>query len=269
MTTLKSTLDKRYIAINWILLKLFMVKEYFRSLFNALFPRNFTCDICGAEVFDNANLCEECKPKVQKNSGAVCPVCGRKTAVSEICLECKAQAPKFNKAVSPLVYSEGTATLIAKFKKGSGYLKEYFCDLMAESAKSLPEFDFITYVPITSSAEFKRGYNQSKLLAKGLSKRLNAKLEEGVLLKTRETDAQKTLSKRKREKNLQGCFRVHKRKECNGKRILLVDDVLTTGATADEICKLLKGAHAKKVYLITIASVEYKMNRTFELNENN
>ena len=74
----------------------------------------------------------------------------------------------------------------------------------------------------------------------------------------KDTDAQKALSQKERRKNLKGCFEVVKRKEVAGKRVLVVDDVLTTGATADEVTKTLIKAGAAVVYVATVASVERK-----------
>lgn len=235
------------------------LKNIAENIKSALFPLNFTCDLCGRETFDGTNLCPDCKVRVQENFGVTCPVCGRRTVRPEICYECKAQAPRFDRAVSPLVYEDGAAILVAKFKQGSGYLKEYFCDLLAKSAQMLPDFDFITYIPMTEKAQFKRGYNQAKLLAEGVAERLGKPLEEDVLIKIKETSEQKSLSRRERAENLEGCFFVHRRKICQGKNILLIDDVLTTGATADAACKLLRGAGAVKIYFAAAASVEYKL----------
>ncbi|MBE7089033.1 MAG: ComF family protein [Clostridiales bacterium] len=235
-----------------------MIKEIFKNLFKELFPQNFTCDLCGKEIFEGDNFCPECKKRIIKNDQATCPVCGRKTAIDEICLECKADPPKFDRAVSPLIYQDGSAQIIARFKNGEGYLKEYFCDLMQQSAQEFLPVDFVICVPMTKKAERKRGYNQAELLAKGLCKRLNLQFEREVVLKIKETEEQKSLSKQKRLENLKGCFRLHKKAICKDKTILVVDDVLTTGATSDAVCRLLKNAKAKRIYFISIASVEYK-----------
>jgi ComF family protein len=237
------------------------IKELFfhikREVIGDFFPQNYTCDLCGQETFNGQNICPQCQPKILLNDGNTCPRCGRKTTRPEICFECKAQAPLFDKAVSPLVYGEGTALLIAKYKHGAAYLKNYFAELLEEATTKLPPFDGIVYVPMSDKAEHKRGYNQSKLLACALAKKLNVPVYGKMLQKRKDTNEQKSLSKRERAQNLQGCFHVHERKLCAGKRLLLIDDVLTTGATANEVSRVLKGANAQKVYLLTIASVLY------------
>ena len=227
-----------------------------KFLNDALFPNCFTCDLCGIETF-GCNLCPDCLKTVSFNNGTVCPVCGRKTCLAEICMECKAKAPVFKKAVSPLVYENGSAQLIAKFKNGSAYLKDYFADIISEKLKDFPEFDCIVYVPATEKSEYKRGYNQSELLAKSLSERID-KPVFNVLVKVKDTSEQKSLSRKERENNLNGCFKVEKRDLIKGRNVLLVDDVLTTGATADALSKKLLSAGAAHIYLATVASVEYK-----------
>ncbi len=222
-----------------------------------LFPREFTCDICGVETF-KSNLCPVCYETVVFNNGYVCPVCGRKTAFPVICLECKDNAPVFKKAVSPLVYEDGSKILIAKFKNGNGYLKEYFADLIAEKVKELPQIDSIVYVPMTEKAVRERGYNQAELLARSLAKRLNLPVIKNAVIKQKDSKEQKKLNRREREKNLKGCFKVENRLEIKDKNILLVDDVLTTGATSDAVCKILISAGALNVFLATVASVEYR-----------
>lgn len=233
------------------------LKDITKVVSEALFPKSFTCDICGIETFDK-NICPNCLKTVTFNDGVTCPVCGRKTSRPEICLECKADTPRFKKAASPLVYEGGAVVLVSKFKNGCGYLKEYFADLIAAKLESFPKADCIVYVPMTKKAENKRGYNQAGLLAKSISERVQIPVLKDGLLKTKETAAQKSLSKKERATNLAECFKVENRAEIKGKSVLLVDDVLTTGATADAACKKLLDAGAKCVYFVSAASVEYK-----------
>ena len=89
-----------------------------KFLSETLFPDNFTCDICGIETFET-NVCDECLKTIEFNNKTTCPVCGRKTVRAEICYECKAQAPLFKKGVSALIYRDGAAVLIKKFKNGN------------------------------------------------------------------------------------------------------------------------------------------------------
>lgn len=228
-----------------------------KFLAEAMFPKAFTCDICGIETF-GSNLCPDCAKTVELNDKITCPLCGRRVLHDGVCIECRDLPPLFDKAVSALVYNGGTQKLIAKFKNGSEYLKEYFADLICEKLKGFEPIDYILYVPMTAKAEAKRGYNQSKLLAESVSARTSTPVAYGVIVKSKETPAQKTLNRAERTDNLNSCFTVNDRKLLKGKSILLTDDVLTTGATADAMTKKLKTAGAAKVFFATVASVEYK-----------
>ena len=224
-----------------------------------LFPLSFTCDNCGIETF-GGNLCPECLKNTTFNDKATCPICGRKVVRSEICIECKAKPPLFDYAMSALIY-EGTAVkLIHKFKNGEAYLKDYFADLIVaklNEVQDLLQIDYIAFVPMTKKAEIKRGYNQSKLLAESISKRINVPVTDAIE-KIKDTTAQKALSGKERAKNLEGSFKAKSKDALLDKNVLLVDDILTTGATADAVCMSLFRAGAMKVFLATIASVEYK-----------
>ena len=236
------------------------MKALRKFLSEAFFPLSFTCDVCGIETF-NCNICPDCLKNLTFNNKDTCPVCGRKTALPEICLECKAKAPTFKKAVSAFVYENNCIPLIYKFKNGSGYLKEYFTDLLSEEVKNLPKFDLIVFVPMTQNAEYKRGYNQAELLAKSLSERIGVPVCGKVLTKVKDTPEQKNLSQKERAENLKGCFKIENKNDIKDKKLLLVDDVLTTGATANIIADKLLKAGAKQVYLATVASVEYKQKK--------
>lgn len=234
-----------------------LLKSGSKWLLDTMFPKNFTCDICSEESFNGTNICDNCLKDLNLNNQNTCPVCGRKTFRPEICMECKSDAPLFKKAASPFLYTGASSALIGKYKKSKPYLKEYFADQMAPLLKDFPPIDGIVYVPMTKKAERRRGYNQSKLLAYALKKRTGIAVFDDVLEKRKDTFDQKSLSQRERAENLKGCFHVHRRKFCQNKSLLLVDDVLTTGATANEICRILYGAGAYKVYLLTIASVPF------------
>lgn len=225
-----------------------------------LFPADLTCDICGRETF-GTNICVDCSKTLVYNDKETCPVCGRRTVRSGLCIECKEKPPLFEMAASAFVYEGGAAYLIKKFKEGAGYLKEYFADEIYKTLKNFPEFDCIVSVPMTRRAKLRRGFNQSELLAKAVSQRLGKPYIKGAVEKRKATGEQKNLSHKERVKNLAGCFKAVKRKEVKGKRVLVVDDILTTGATADEMAKVLLKAGARQVYLATVASVEYKIKQ--------
>ncbi len=236
-------------------------RKFKNFLAQIFFPNSFTCDICGVETF-KTNLCPDCAKTVEFIGETCCPVCGRKTVRPEICLECKEKPPLFKKAVSAFVYENGGIILVKKFKNNNGYLKEYFADLLSQKIKNLPAADCIVYVPMTKKAQRARGYNQGELLAYSLSKRINIPVIKNALKKTKETDQQKLLGKQERQKNISGCFSVEKPEEIKGKNVLLADDVMTTGVTAEEITKVLLSAGAANVYTAAVASVEYKIVKT-------
>ena len=234
------------------------IKNLIKEIF---FPEDFTCDICGVETFGD-NLCPQCKSTVIFNDKNTCPYCGRKTVRPEICLECKEKPPLYRKAVSAVVYGEGGAKLIHKFKNGYGYLKDFFAAQIAEKIKNLPQPDFIVYVPMSKRSRKRRGYNQTELLAHALSEITGIPAEDGIIVKIKETREQKGLSRKERAENLKGCFKAESKDKIKGRRILIVDDVLTTGATADAICKVLLSAGAKETYFASFASTEYKLPQT-------
>lgn len=231
--------------------------KWLKWLGETLFPEDYTCELCGREIFGGARLCERCASNVTFNDGATCPVCGRKTQSEELCLECKAEAPKYAKAVSAIVYKDGGAALIHKFKHGKAYLKNYFTDLLIGKCGGFSDADGVCFVPMTKRDLRKRGYNQSELLAANLAVALDIPLLKGAVKKIKQTSPQKSLSKAERLKNLKSSFRAD-RKTVKDKILILVDDVMTTGTTAETVCAELLKRGARKIYFVTAASVEYQ-----------
>lgn len=219
---------------------------------------NDTCDLCGAEVFENERICARCKSALPHNNGAICPFCGRKTGEAGACLECKAKPLGVSKARSAFTHEGDAVRLVLSFKRGKRYLYAALGELLlpvllAEFAES----KLLVGVPMTKKALKKRGYNQSYLLAEELA-RLSGKEYKEVAEKRRETEAQKTLGRAEREENLKGCFRIVDRRAVAGKSVLIVDDIMTTGSTASELAAVLKRAGATEVMLLTATSVTAK-----------
>ncbi|MDE7158417.1 MAG: ComF family protein [Clostridiales bacterium] len=219
---------------------------------------NFTCDVCGREVFGGERVCATCLKELPWNNAEICPFCGRKVKEAGTCLECKEKLLITEKARSAFTHEGEAMRLVIRFKNGNKYLVRTLAELLFPLLeREFAEADAVTFVPMTEKDEKKRGYNQSKLLAERLAQ-MSGKEFLNAAIKQRQTDSQKTLGRKEREKNLERCFHVTDRAAVKGKKILIIDDTLTTGATSSELADTLKRAGAKTVYLLTATSVEKK-----------
>lgn len=119
--------------------------------------------------------------------------------------------------------------------------------------------DCVLAVPLSDKRRRVRGYNQADLLAREISRELKLDYLSGVVVKTRDNEEQAKLGHAKREENVKGVYAVKEKDALKGRRVLLVDDVLTTGATASEVARVLLRAKAKSVSVLTFASTKYKV----------
>lgn len=226
-----------------------------------LFPINVTCNACGRENFNKKPFCDDCEKNLPRLSGAVCNHCGRKTFYeTERCDSCSGRETYFDVARSAYDYDAPVNELIRSLKyDGKRYISKIFAkDLNNVYLKNFLNCDFVLYVPMTEEREKDRGYNQARLLAEEFSRVSGVRVENDIIYKRRETQRQATLSFEGRRQNLSGSFGVRNRKKLDKKRVLLIDDVMTTGATAESVCRLLKKYGASFVAVLTVASVQKK-----------
>ncbi|MDE5593579.1 MAG: ComF family protein [Clostridiales bacterium] len=217
-----------------------------------LFPDDIKCIVCGREIRPNRyGLCENCKLVINDN---FCLRCGRhKIGIGDYCDECSEQSLHFDEARSAVNYDGNAKNLIYKLKYGNAKylantLSQYLLDVLLLSDW---QADCITYVPIHKSRQRKRGYNQAELLARELAERIDLPCEN-LLEKSVKTPNQAKLNRAARLENLKDSFIAV---GTPPDHVILVDDVMTTGSTADECSRILKRAGAKVVYVLTFASV--------------
>lgn len=234
------------------------LKEILRSIF---FPRNLTCSVCGRESFSGDTICDGCKSILPYNDSAICDHCGRQTVYpTEYCDFCKGKQSYLELCRSAFVYEEPIGQVVRRLKyNGEKYLAEELAEHLKKCfLKDMRYADGIVYVPTSQKRIKERGYNQSFLLAKELAKKIEVPLLEGVIVKTRETKSQVGLTEKQRKENLQGSFKVTDKSAVEGKRILVVDDVLTTGTTVETMARVLSKAGASQIIALTVASVCFK-----------
>lgn len=235
-------------------------RRLFNKALDFLFPLDITCNSCGRENFSGKPFCEQCEKILPRLSeGSVCSHCGRKIPYeASRCDSCSGRDTFFDIAVSVFDYAEPVNKLITALKyEGKRYISRIFAqDLCNVYNKNFLNCDFVLYVPMTALREKTRGYNQARLLAEEFSYLSGVPLEHDVVYKRRETVRQATLSFAERQKNLKASFGVKNRKRLRGKRVLLIDDVMTTGATVESVCALLKKYGASFVAVLTLASVQ-------------
>ena len=242
------------------------VKTFFKKLLgefdSALFPLDCTCDVCGEELVEDTRyrLCSECIEKLPFVKGHICLNCGVPLKdESDYCNRCQYQKSAFVKNRSPLVYDGEVKKLIYKLKFGrKTYIAQTLGALMADKfIECGMDSEIIVFVPMTDEEVKKRGFNQAELLAYEVGNRLNIAVLP-ALVKVKDTSQQKELKGKDRANNLDGAFACAF-EQVKGRKILLIDDVFTTGATANECAKTLLKAKAREVCVLTAAVTQIKI----------
>lgn len=203
------------------------LKKIVFGILDIIYPEEDKCICCKAEEY--IGICDECLKKIKR-------------------------VETQDKILTYGFYGGNLKKLILQMKYNKSFtaakiLSGLLIDLIEENNIKA---DIICYVPMSKSSKVKRGFNQCEVLAENISREIGIPLSK-ALIKVKNTREQKTLSKEERMKNIQGAFGVRDNLGINDRSIILIDDVVTTGATIIECEKILKKYGANKITILTIA----------------
>jgi len=233
-----------------------MDKFFLQNIYNIFFP--IKCGYCDEITENGSYICNKCNKKIDieelKNR---CKFCGTKIInKNRICSKCIEEKKYYDEFIFFSEYEGVLKDKMLAYKfNDKKYLKDFFAQELSKFLYDV-QVDCVTGVPITKERLRERGYNQTNLIAKEISKNLSIEYIPDMLVKIRDTEHQSKLSKTERKFNIKNCFKVADIYNINEKKILLIDDIFTTGATVNECSKMLKKAGAKKVIVATILKKE-------------
>jgi len=220
----------------------------------ALPPR---CAGCGTTVSEVHSFCPDCWKKMEFLGHSGCATCGMPLEATEqkTCAACLARPPRIARTRAAVAYDELSRSLAIRLKYGrkvaiARTMARYMAPLVADGDNRL-----LIPVPLHRTRLWQRGFNQSALVARELSRRLGIAADPLALRRIRRTPPLKGMSPLQRRRTVAGAFRVRDRGAVAGKTVILVDDVLTTGSTADACARTLKRAGAARVELVSWARV--------------
>ena len=236
-------------------------KRLGRAALDALLPP--LCLSCQAIVDQPGAVCAACWAKLSFLGAPMCRRCGlpfpHDVGAEAECAACVADPPPWDRARAVFSYDEASRGLILGFKHADRLhgAPAFGRWLARAGAELVSEADIIAPVPLHWLRLALRRYNQAALLARALAQAANRPWIPDLLKRTRRTPSQGHLSRSERQKNVAGAFRARARygDQIAGKRVLIVDDVLTTGATARASAKALLAAGAAAVDIVTLARV--------------
>lgn len=231
-----------------------------RQMLRLLYPPK--CVFCDAVVDnDRFAVCESCSGEIPHNTRA-CSVCGTPldTVFGDLlCLRCRKRKRAFSRAYVPLIYKDKVRKGILSFKfRARRASAKTFAGYMLLKIRELEgqRPDIITFVPMHFIRRGMRGYNQAELLARALGEMMNVPVKP-TLRKTKHTVPQSKQHGRERRGALRGMYALRKDADVKGKKILLVDDVITTGTTLGVCARILKTAGAGEVEVAAVAATPF------------
>ncbi len=220
------------------------------SNFARLLPAQ-PCLLCGAD--SHAGLCcAACDADLPRLTEAHCPVCALPTSAGEICGQCLQHPPPFEHTVAAFRYEFPLDKLVQALKfRERLVLVNYLGDAVAKQVHSKP--DRLVALPLHPARLRERGFNQSLLLARRISRRLDIPLLADACERVRNTPPQSLLPWKERDKNMRQAFVCKPEADVRGKHVAIVDDVMTTGASIGELARALKQAGASEVSAWVVA----------------
>lgn len=236
------------------------LKSFFAALLDFAFPP--LCHVCGKYFpdADRLHICPSCMELLPAPSSPLCKVCGVPfvgAGDDHTCSSCLKQPPAFDAARAAIVYDGPGRDLIHSFKYDfRTHLRRPLAFLLV---RNLSDFvadrrpDLIVPVPLHIKRLRSRGFNQAVLLGELLAREWHIPLQRRAIRRIRWTEPQISLTAEQRRTNVRGAFSVPDDGIVSGKRVLLLDDVITTGSTAEECSRVLKRAKASQVLVITVA----------------
>jgi len=236
------------------------------ALVSVIFPAG--CRICDQLLTDSRRvpICQQCLASLQRITPIACETCGlplpgfaQKEGQPLLCSACKDKTYAFDCARSYAIYDGPLvrAILLLKFEQieplGIWFAERLVEVVQSEAEKLAP--DVVVPVPLHRQRERERGYNQAALISKPVAKRLRLPHKAVLLVRTRARPDKRILSLEERWESVRGAFATRPGSRVDNLRVLLIDDVLTTGATLDSCARALRDAGAKSVVALTVARV--------------
>ena len=236
-----------------------MIKKISGKVLDMIFPPS--CLLCEERAGENGSLCFSCWSKISFISKPSCAICcfpfEYDMGKDALCPTCIANKPEFEKAIPVFIYNKNSSRLITEFKYADRiHATKSFAKWMSAAAIDIiKNSDLIAPVPLHKSKLFARRYNQSALIANEIGKMAKIKVMPDLLLHPNKTRPQASLPKKQRLKNVKGIFSLNSKYAdfISGKNILIVDDVITTGATLSECARILKKKKTAVVNAVTLA----------------
>jgi ComF family protein len=227
------------------------------QIVNFIYPKR--CPICdGIIVQKEAKICENCREKLTYVKEPRCKKCGKEilNCETEYCYDCLRKKHLFDEGAALFEHNKIIKESIYRFKYNN---KREYADFYAEEISRhfknkiiRWDADVLIPVPLHNAKKIKRGFNQAEVLAEKLVKFLKIEVDSDFLIRVRKTNAQKELSKKDRAKNVENAFKTTD-KIVQYRKVILIDDIYTTGATIDSCARVLKDAGIHRVYFITIS----------------
>ncbi len=231
-------------------------KSILHGMVDAIYPR--TCPFCDKILARGTDICGDCQNKLKYVVEPRCKKCGKQLIKEEqeYCYDCTKLRHLYREGIATFAYDEMVSKSIYRFKY---YNRRTYAGMYARAigvrygeyiARWQP--DVLVPVPIHRAKLQKRGYNQAELIAVELGKQLGIPVDSKILQRVRHTRAQKELNRSERKKNLENAFKISSY-VVKYKKIVLVDDIYTTGSTIDECTKVLMAAGAQDVYFVSLS----------------
>jgi ComF family protein len=216
------------------------------------------CAGCGTIVAEVHSFCADCWTQIEFLGETGCGVCGMPLQATEAatCGACLASPPRIARTRAAVAYGELSRSLAIRLKYGrkvaiARTMARYMAPLIAQHSSDT----LLVPVPLHRTRLWQRGFNQSALVASELSRRLRLRSDYLALRRRKRTPALKGMTPIQRRNAVAGAFAIRDAQAVQGKTVILIDDVLTTGSTAEACARILQRAGAKRVELITWARV--------------